>query len=467
MKLSGTVTPGGDVFDFLSTPDGTRTLYVADHEAQGIGELYSAVSDGSTDPVNLSRAQGANVPVALSRFSPPTALVASDSEHCVFIAERAMRDRFGLFSLPVDGSRAPIEITASLPAGGSLPEGFYGEVFEITPDATRVVFLFGEEEAELYSAPLDGSGPPVRLSEEASATEVVTGFRVSPDSQFVAFIFGPNSYATDGDLYRAPIDGAQPAVHLQGASGIGFRTTFQITPDSQRVLFASRALAETHVEELFSLLSDGTEKPQRIGGSVQSLAGQPLHISPDSQRVVFLSDHESGFQHELFSSPVDGSGSLVKLSPALSSGGYVSLPFMNTGIFGLESQGDVFSPDSSRVLFSARPDDKGAFALYSSDPDGFEPAVVLTPDGFQAIGPRFLPGSGRVAFLAGGSPDYKFELYTSPANGSAPAVRINPPPVPGGRLSGFSLDGTGTRALYIADQDVKDRFELFSISVGN
>ena len=468
-RLSSLVGPGATIFDFTFTPDGTQAVYAADQDTDGVVELFSAAFDasaGSGANVNLSRAQGASVPLAFAEFPPPLVAVSPASTRCVFVGLRPSGERFGLYSVRVDGTEAPLELTASLSGDAGLPATFFGQVFEVSADGSRVVFLVDEDGVALYSAPLDGSSAPVRLHQDLLPAEGVSGFRLTPDGASVAF-FVASSGPVEGDLYRAPVDGSSPAERLPNATGYGQGFAAAITPDAQRIVFPSRALAQTQGIELFSVLLDGSEEPTRIGGSVRSQPDHPLVFTPDSEWVVFLSNHETGAQEELFSARVTGVGVPRRLSPALGDDGFVGLPFPGFGVFGVGPPFLGVASDSSRVLFQARAEGDTTFALYSSPVDALDPPARLTEDGRFVSPYAFLPDARRVIFRAGGSPDNVFELFSAPADGSSPAMRLNPPLVSGGSIGSFALDATGTRVLYLADQEVENRFELFSVPVGD
>src|SRR5262245_27114912 len=96
--------------------------------------------------------------VTAFRISPNGATV-------VFIADKDTAGRFELYSVPANGSAAPIKLSAGLAFGA-------GDVgvseFQISPDSSKVVFRAdpntGGGVDEIFSAPINASAAPVKLN---------------------------------------------------------------------------------------------------------------------------------------------------------------------------------------------------------------------------------------------------------------------------------------------------------------
>ena len=91
---------------------------------------------------------------------------------------------------------------------------------------------------------------------------------------------------------------------------------FRISPDSTRVAYAAR-LDPNDPYTLYSVPIDRGEEPLRLSDFAQPGLGR-LEISPDSTSVVLIAVvEEGGTIFELFSTPIDEEGGLVKLNPPL------------------------------------------------------------------------------------------------------------------------------------------------------
>src|SRR5262249_2345945 len=108
----------------------------------------------------------------------------------------------GLFSIPSDGSGAPLEIGTHL-VGGSVVD------FQITSDGTHVVVLQGSDlSRQLNAFPVLG-GTPVLLS----AAHDVDEFLLTSAGDRVVYRAQTSS---SHELYSAPADGSSAPVKLSG-----------------------------------------------------------------------------------------------------------------------------------------------------------------------------------------------------------------------------------------------------------
>lgn len=171
-QLTSTMAAGqGGVWDFEITPDLSRLIVVSDELIPGTSELI-----GRTLPSDL------------------------------------LTGALG----------APQRLDGPMATGGDV--GFYGNggtgtllTFEITPDLRRVVY-FADQEADndraLYSAPIDGSTAPVRLSPPLAAG---TDFSwIFPPVNDYSWCLITNLSALRTSLYRASITGPSGTTAFDG-----------------------------------------------------------------------------------------------------------------------------------------------------------------------------------------------------------------------------------------------------------
>jgi Tol biopolymer transport system component len=151
-------------------------------------------------------------------------------------------------------------------------------------------------------------------------------------------------------------------------------------------------------------------------------------------------------------------GAPVKLNSALTVGGAVDTSFR-------------ISADSSRVLYVADQDTEHVFELYNVPIGGGSPVKLNGPliNGGDVVSgsPQFSPNGGRVLYVADQEVDQVTELYSVPSTGGA-TVKLNSPLPMSANVDGsnpiFSPDGS--RVVYCADQQTALVHELYSVPSG-
>jgi hypothetical protein len=240
------------------SPDGKWVVFYADVATNGVPEIYSVRRFGGT-------------PVRLSAFRPGV------------------------------GSAAPAEIT-------------------ISPDSRRVLYRLDDETAgrrELWSVPIQGPATAaVKLNPDEPAANVAQAPpRFSADGQYVAFEF--HEGFPEGEVWTAPVDGSAPAVRVTPAPGEGSFTD-DVLYGAERVVFLA-SFVEGAALELWSAPYDGSAAATRIsgtlapGGSISSFA-----LSPDGRQVAYRGSQRFPGVVELFTVPAAGPFSAAKrISPDL------------------------------------------------------------------------------------------------------------------------------------------------------
>src|SRR5262245_1751150 len=221
--------PGADYF---FTPDG-KVVY------SDLSSIYSAPLDGSASATTLA-----------SLGSPNTFV-----DYGIGVGRVAYLATFGgvreVYSVPIDGSSAPIKLNAPFVSGGAA--GVPG-LFAVTPDGRRVLYQADaetDEVSELYSVPIDGSAAPVKLSGVlapggdvvAMGSGLAHAALVLPDSSRIVYV-ADASFDEVFELYSAPVDGSAPPVKLDATPGSGGDVTWseslssfpRLLPDGSRVV---------------------------------------------------------------------------------------------------------------------------------------------------------------------------------------------------------------------------------------
>jgi len=308
---------GEDVFAFRLSPDGTR---VALHVTRGGGNghaLLVRASDGSGPALLLTPERDDLVILRRwTRFSP-------DGRRLVYGAYFA--DGFSdrrVFSVPVQGILPP----AWLSGRSERPLDVTG--FELAADAARVVYHRQGLEDVLFSAPLDGREPALRLRVGVLPEDE---WRLSQATGRVVFFELHERFGVPlGDVLSVPVGGGAPLVLAR--SVVGSRLT--LSPDGSTVAFLDgntvRACAVDGSTPLRTL-----NLPPRASERVQS-----LRFSERGDALLYVSDHAVDHRHELFLAPSAGDAPARRINDELVPGGDVS---------------DVFlvSPSGERVFYLA------------------------------------------------------------------------------------------------------------------
>lgn len=504
VKLNGPLVSGGSVLGYRLSPDGHWAVYIADEEVRDRYEVYSVrLGVAPSAPIKLNGAFSASYEDVLH------VAISSDSRWVVYahlISPPGQQTTYRLHSVPIDGSGPAtyLGVTAvagtlsesaffalgpdgsrvvvrgydleSVPIAGDEPPATIGGTafvdyvleFAVTGDSSRVVFILypGPGQSELFSVPIDGSQPAIRISHDLASHGTVSIFALSPDGARAVYGTRPNAAELTA-LFSTPVDGSQPAVRLTPFHVGGRRIDFaDVRVGSQHVTYRSDQITD-EVFELFSVPIDGSGPPVQLnpalmtGGDVQS----GFQVDPDGTRVLFTADHPVDEQFQLYSVPIAG-GSAQLLSGALAAGGDVQ-------------PGPGISPDGQRVVYRADQTVAGQIELFSAPIDGSAAAVQLSgpmiPEGdVQGFSPflqlfAFSPVTARVAYLADQDVDERFELnlasLDAPLDGSQPARKVSGALIAAGDVWDFALSGHGERIVYRADAEVDERFELYLVEI--
>jgi hypothetical protein len=273
-------------------PDGERLLAIAPIDDPEVDELYQVrlAFGGQVGRLSQDLVDGG----AVDSFA------ATSVGRVVYRADAAADERFELWSVPADGSAAPVRLHGDLAAGGDVGD------YELA-EGDWVVFLadaVASDKVELWSAPADASAAPTRRSAPLPLGRDVSDFRLVPDGEQLL-------YRADGedddrlDLYRARVSGLQSVARLSNLDPIepdryavrryepapdGLSVVFAIGGDAsfEPAIYEQRLLAPSHFPERLAIA---------YGGPSTGLA--PRYF-PDSAGVWYLGDDDGAGREDVW-----------------------------------------------------------------------------------------------------------------------------------------------------------------------
>ena len=444
VKLNAPLVPGGSVAgplaSFLTQTkislNSQYVIYIADQEVDGVYELYRVPIEGGT-PVKLN-------PPLVSGGGVKSQKISPDNKHIIYLADQEVDDVYELYSVPIEGS-TPVKLNAPLVSGGDVKTRTYLMRFDsiefdpvISRDGTHVVYIADQETDEideLYSVPING-GTPVKLNPPLVSGGMVSGLpSISSDDRYVVYQAVQD---TEGvvELYSVPIEGGTSIKLNAPLAFRGSVLSHKISSDSRFVVYYADGRTG-----LYSVPVEGGT-PIRLtpsltdGGDVSA-----YQITPDGIHVIYTAEQDTERISELFSVPIMG-GVPVKLNHALASGSFV--------------QSSEISPDGKYIIYWTE-EETGENQLYSVPTEGGTPIRLNAPtvSGNFVYSAQISPDSSRVIY-------HSDQLYSVPILGGTP-LRLNMPLVSGG--SAWSLpkmSSDGSRIIYVADQETRGVFELYS-----
>jgi hypothetical protein len=328
VNLSGSLVPGGEVSSFVLSKDGTRAVFLANKDDAAKKELYSVPVDGSTAPVKRSGTlePGGNV----LEYA-----ISDNSQRIVYIADKDFDGRDELYSVPIAvGSGMKIVDVAAATRDV--------ESFLISPDSTRVVFradLDTNDIQELYSVGI-ASTTVTKISQDLTAGNIVFGgYAITPDSSRVVYLAEIGALKTKR-LLSVPITGGTSRNHSTEVPAGEAVSGFAISPNGSQIIFRAPAITNGP-DALYSVPISGTNtlvisRSASLYGEVQEFL-----ISPDSTRVIYRARGSASAPQQFHSVPVNSNLGGTTVCPQLVPGDSIQ-----------ESRASI-SPDSNRVLFSA------------------------------------------------------------------------------------------------------------------
>jgi len=178
VKLNGNLVILGDVTHFRLSADGNRVVYVADQDTDAVYELYSVpITGGAAVKLNGALVSGGDV------STPYYYRLSADGSRVVYRADQDVDGVMELYSVPMDGG-AVVKLNSELPSNADVESDF-----RLTPDGRHAVYRADQDTynvTEIYCVPVTG-GAPVKVNGALVSGGDVHEFEISPDDSCIVY----------------------------------------------------------------------------------------------------------------------------------------------------------------------------------------------------------------------------------------------------------------------------------------
>jgi hypothetical protein len=395
----------------------------------------------------------------------------------VYRADRGLDETFELFSVPIDGSQAPVRISPSLVAGQDVTD------FKLATDGAKALFRVTQPGAQyLGVTPTDGSAP-AQLLHTASGSQRIGSYAIDRLGTHALFTSGVSVVPALFELYRARLDGLSMPVLIDSEPFPAVAMDeFHLSPDgswaSYRIRYEVSSIAWFDV---FILPTDGSSSPRRVDSPNQDGSSSGAQFAPGGNRVLFTEYDPSGPVSELFSAPLVGPTAFLFLIDddddwCISSDGNKAFGSQGLGVFWRPVDGSAplthfatmppgefprslaVTPSGEQLLVVT---EVGGIWRLRSVPTAGGPTKLLATSEVSQLGlrgPMIAPNSRRLAYELNTGPGV-YELFFDRPEGTF-GLQLNAPLPAGGTVKSSKLVGSSW-ALYLASQDTAGVFELY------
>ncbi len=282
------VRPWDETSDVALTPDGSRVVYVADDDYEGVQELFSAPVDGSEPPCKIHHDLA---PPACTEADVVSFAVTADSSHVLYLLGEEGASDGELWVAPL--VRTPLSAApALLLSAKQFPDPTVAKFLLAPADESGIQQLVfnarpaSGERYRLYSIPLENgvaTDPSIELgngsvTSDALAFPPVDRWQISPDGRWIAYAAVPRNgdgtprmgiYSAEIGMPRSEVWLNQAATFPGSSSG---EVELEITADSTRIVYLGSEENPGGKDEVLSVPIDGAQhRPHSAEPSSRSL----------------------------------------------------------------------------------------------------------------------------------------------------------------------------------------------------
>ena len=348
-----------------------------------------------------------------------------------------------------------------------------------------LVLVFSWSLIDLVQAALINS----KLSGDLVLGGDVISYRISPDGKYAVFAADARTNNIV-ELFSVTLTGGR-RLRISGALPVDSEVQgFRITPDSQSVVYWTKNVDGYCTGIFVSSIAGG--EVLNISESVPEFSSiVSSRITADNQYFVYALDYTepaTEWYESLWAAPLDGSGSFTLNIPrnydgqfyfeVLPAGSDVIVQRFGSGpilLYLADMEGGaepldefvyhfVITPDGDRVVYAKYDDQIGVFSISSTGVG----KIRLSGDmvlGGEVVNLRIAPNSQQVVYLADEVVDDRVELFSAPVDGSTERKQLLDVMISGGDVIDFQITPNSQGVVYLADQVVDNRVDLRSVSI--
>lgn len=458
IKLNGTMVLGGDVRDFVISPDSSEVVFRMDKDTDEAIDLYAVKIDGT----NLRKL---NASVSAGKAVQTGYTISPDGNWVSFRDNQNRPTSYDLYVTSLKtGERANLSSTAT--------NGMYESLW--SPDSKQILFRADPDLATcwgLYNYDVTAKTTNIVSNTCDSNVKDTYSYTWSPDSSKIAF--SNTTTSARFDLFIANRDGSNKvqlmtaAANFTGANPVYKDNAIMISPDNQYVVFQGEIKGTANANSsamrlnLYSVKSDGSGAPvllHSVAGNTAARDFPIIRISPTSDRVAFAVDLDTDAKYEMFLSAIDGSTQL-KISPAIPN------PLGSVYVANAYQYFFDWAKDTVAMIIDENIDSVGTIYLGSlkltaSAAKNITLPLQLSGDVVNVTASK---NKQKVFFRANPDADAEMHLYVADANGSNMRRLSNNYVSGGGVMRSYTPTADGSKVVYISDQETPGQEELYIV----
>ncbi|MCP4679257.1 MAG: hypothetical protein GY854_27970 [Deltaproteobacteria bacterium] len=268
--------------------------------------------------------------------------------------------------------------------------------------------------------------------------------------------------------YMAEVQGGTPTSYQLSAepAGSGGVVEYKVSDDGNTLVYRGDIDVYQQDEVYYVDLSGASPAtPVKLNPSLTTVRDiRDIALSANGESLVYAGNQDSDNVSEAYYVDLSGAS---PAAPVKISGTMV----LNGSVF-TKAQMQI-SDDGNRTLYLADQDTDGVLEVYYVNLAGASPAAPVKISGTMVAGGSVssspaLAADGRAAlYKADQETNDKFELYYVDLSGASPAapVKLNTALPTGADVIGFSISRDSQTVIYSADQDINDTTELYYVDL--
>lgn len=393
-------TGGGKFVSAAISSAGSYVLYLADQVTAGVSELF--VRDMNLDQVTRLSGSFSHARGTVQGFK-----YIESTQTVVYLANTETEKDFYFYSVKIDGT-GRVKLSPNTAHLTNIPS------WDISPDGNYIVIradLNKDEKYEIFKINTDGSGSPVVLNQAIADTIDMSGFKISPDSQWICY-WGDRVNAKYLASYVVNASDPVGKNYLIKVATDAARTSTScaFSEDSEYTIVAGDWVTDGRSRLVSFRISDQTLFD--LNPSLYAASHSSFYTSiEEGVNKRWIVQSETGPDvYEIFSMNLDGND-LRKISKT---------PYPGGSVNGNNGAAIKILEDANRsIIYTGLIDTLGKWDLYSVKWDGSESRKLIDLNSYADIYDIYsFSGADKIYFRADQTKDGVLSLYSIKADGS-------------------------------------------------